>query len=96
MELSKVLSSDGSEFLSFDLTSDCESVSSSGFKLLLVSGNLSVDDNESHLTFFHGDLSSSCNLGDESGISFLICYVDYINFLSISGSSRHGSLLESG
>jgi len=96
MELSEVLSSDGSEFLCLNFTSESESVRSTGLKLSLESSDLFVDDNESHLTFLHGSLSGGSDLSDECSVSLLVGYIDDINFLSVSSSSGHGALLESG
>jgi len=95
MELSEVLSSDGSELLGFDLTSDHESLLSTSLKLSLVFSDLLVNNDKSHFTLLHGSLSSSSYLSNKGSVSLLTCSINKVNLLSVGCSSLSGSLLES-
>jgi len=69
MELSEVLSSDGSDLLGLDSTSDRESLAGTSLESGIVNSHLFVDDDESHFTSLHGSSSGSSNLCDIFGVS---------------------------
>jgi hypothetical protein len=94
VKLSIVFSSDGFKLLSFDLTTDLESVVGSSFKLSLVSSNLLVDNDESHLTFVHLSLSGERDFLNVSSVSLFVGCVDHINLLSVGSRGAHSGGLE--
>lgn len=72
MELSEVLSSDGSDLLGLDFTSDRESLAGTSLESGIVNSHLFVDDDESHFTSLHGSSSGSSNLCDIFGVSSFV------------------------
>jgi len=94
VKLSVVFSSDGFKLLGFDLTTDLESVIGSSFKFILVSSDLLVDFDESHLTFVHFCLSGVRNFLNVSSVSLFVGCVDHINLLSVGSRGAHSGGLE--